>query len=63
MMDFYDFIDSCREEGLTGEEALQEWENAVAERHQQFIEDYYDDPEVQYGWHQQDLIDQRRMEW
>lgn len=62
MMDFYEFIDQCREDGLSGEEALGEWERAVAERHERFLEDYYNDAEVQYGWYQQDMIDQRWME-
>lgn len=34
----------------------------VAEAEEQFLEDYYNSPEVQYGWHQQDLIDMRRRE-
>lgn len=32
------------------------------ERSRQFYEDYYSNPEVQYGWHQQDLIDMYRRE-
>lgn len=36
--------------------------NEAAERHEQMIEDYMNDPMVQYGWAQQDLIDQYRME-
>jgi len=62
MLDFYDFIDSCREDGLTGEEALDEWERACAERQNNFLADYYNDAEAQYGWYQQDLIDLRSME-
>lgn len=62
MLDFYAFIDACREDGLTGEEALDEWYRAVDERHQRFIEDYENSPETQYGWHQQDMIDIRWME-
>ena len=34
----------------------------IAETYEQFLEDYNNDPEVQYGWHQQDLIDMRRRE-
>lgn len=34
----------------------------IAEAEKQFLEDYCNDPEVQYGWHQQDLIDMRHRE-
>lgn len=37
-------------------------ERIAAEEHEQFLEDYANDPEVQYGWHQQDIIDMRRRE-
>ena len=37
-------------------------ERIAEEEREQFLEDYYNDPEVQYGWHQQDLIDMRRKE-
>ena len=37
-------------------------EGIAAEEHEQFLEDYYNDPEIQYGWHQQDIIDMRRRE-
>jgi len=37
-------------------------ERQLAEAEQEFIEDYENSPEVQYGWHQQDLIDMRRRE-
>lgn len=62
MIDFYDFIDNCRNEGLSGEEALSEYERAVAEEKQAFMERYENDPEVQYGWYQQDVIDMYRYE-
>lgn len=32
------------------------------EQHQQFIEDYYNNPMVNEGWAQQDLIDMYRCE-
>lgn len=44
------------------EQYLMDYERAAAERRKQFIEDYENDPEVQYGWYQQDLIDMRRRE-
>ena len=37
-------------------------ERIAAEEQEQFLEDYYNDSEVQYGWYQQDLIDMRRRE-
>lgn len=37
-------------------------ERIAAEEEEQFLEDYYNDPEVQAGWHQQDIIDMRRRE-
>ena len=39
-----------------------ECERITAEEHERFLEDYYNSPEVQYGWHQQDMIDMRRRE-
>lgn len=62
MLDFYSFIDQCREDGLTGDEALDEWERAVSERQRQRIEDYENSPETQYGWYMQDMIDLHWME-
>ena len=43
-------------------EYLKDYERDIAEAQAQFIEDYESDPEVQYGWYQQDLIDLRRRE-
>ena len=37
-------------------------ERIAAEEHEQFLEDYKNDLEVQYGWYQQDMIDMRRRE-
>lgn len=34
----------------------------AAEEEEQFFEDYYDDPEVQAGWRNEDLIWMRRRE-
>lgn len=34
----------------------------IAEEHEQFLEGYSNDPEVQAGWRNQDLIDMRRRE-
>lgn len=60
--EFRDFLDSMEEDGYTLDEALDEWERFRAERHERFIEDYENDPEVLYGWYQQDMIDLRYRE-
>ena len=62
MLDFYDFMELCRDEGLSPEDALDEWDRARAAAKEKFLEDYYDNPETQYGWYQQDLIDMYRRE-
>lgn len=61
-MNFYDFMESCRADNLTPEEAIDEWERTVAKRHTMRIEEYNNDCCVQYGWYQQDMIDLRRRE-
>ena len=61
-MDFYEFMEQCKEEGLMPEEAIREWHRAEADRAEAWMEAYDDDPEVQYGWHQQDVIDMYRRE-
>ena len=37
-------------------------ERIVVEEYEDFLEDYYDNPETQYGWYQQDIIEMRRRE-
>lgn len=44
------------------DKTIRDYQRAEAEAQEQFLEDYYNDPEVQYGWYQQDLIDMRRRE-
>ena len=61
-MDLYEFVQDCMERGLSSEEALNEWNEAVEEQHQRFLDDYYSDPLVNEGWHQQDVIDMYRRE-
>lgn len=39
-----------------------ECERLAAEERQQFIEDYENRPETQYGYYQQDIIDMYRRE-
>lgn len=38
-------------------------ERIAAEEYQQWQEDYYNDPEVQAGWRNQDLCEMRYREW
>lgn len=38
-------------------------ERIAAEEEEQFLEDYYNDPEVQAGWRNQDLCEMRWREW
>ena len=62
MIDIYDFIETCKENGLSTDEARFEYDRAVEEERQQKLEDYYNDPLVHEGWHQQDIIDMYRRE-
>ena len=61
-MNLYNFIESCKEDGLTADEALHEWNKAQAEAEADFLEEYYNSPDTLYGWYQQDVIDSYRME-
>ena len=61
-MNIYEFIDNCREEGLTADEAIAEYETYLAERKQSFYDSYYSDPLVCAGFAQQDTIDTYRRE-
>lgn len=62
MIDIYDFIETCKENGLSTYEAQLEYSKAVEEENERRIEEYYNDPLVQEGWHQQDIIDMYRRE-
>ena len=62
MIDIYEFIEQCKEEGMTSQQAMQELTRYMNESRNRFVEDYYNDPLVQEGWHQQDIIDMYRME-
>ena len=61
-MDFYEFIEDCKANGLSAEEAENEWAVAREERRQAFYESYYSDPYVVCGAIQQDTIDMYRRE-
>lgn len=62
MMGMYEFFRMCEEEGLSASEAMHEWEVYQSERTEAFYEDYYNDPIVNIGWAQQDVIDMYRRE-
>ena len=59
---FRDFLDEMEEDGYSLEDALDEWDRIQNEKSRRFIEAYEDDPTVQYGWYQQDMIDLRYIE-
>lgn len=61
-MDFYEFIEQCKANGLTAEEASREWADACEEKRQAFYDSYYSDPYVVCGAIQQDTIDMYRRE-
>lgn len=60
--DLYDFVECCKDEGLSAAEALEELNRAQAEAEATFIEEYESRPDVCYGWYQQDIIDMYRRE-
>lgn len=61
-MDFVAMVDMLREEGLSDAEINHQINVSMMEAERDFMEDYENDPLVQDGWHQQDLIDMYRME-
>lgn len=62
MINIYEFVEQCQEDGLSAAEALHEYNIAVAEEIERQKEDYYNDPYVHEGWAQQDLIGMYRYE-
>ena len=62
MIDIYEFIETCKENGLSTHEAQIEYGRAVEEERERRLEEYYNDPIVGEGWHQQDIIDMYRRE-
>ena len=58
----YEFVENCKDEGLSEREALDELERTLSERESRLIEEYENDPITQAGWRQQDMIDLRRFE-
>lgn len=61
-MDFYDFMEECKAQGLSASEAINEWEIACEENNARLVEEYENDPMTWEGWHQQDMIDLRYRE-
>ena len=61
-MDFYEFVEECKANGLTADEAMNEWSIALEEKRNSFFESYYSDPYVVCGAIQQDTIDMYRRE-
>lgn len=61
-MDFVYMVDRLRAEGYTADEINHEINRAMAEAEESFFDDYENDPVVQAGWHQQDIIDMYRAE-
>ena len=61
-MDFVYMVDRLRAEGYTTSEINAEICRAMAEAEDAFFESYENDPVVQEGWHQQDIIDMYRSE-
>lgn len=62
MIDYCEIVDQMRAQGYSDSEINHECGKAKAYAEEQFYEDYYNDPVVQQGWHQQDIIDMYRME-
>ena len=61
-MDFVAMVDHLRSEGYSPAEINNQIAMAMEEAHVAFMEDYENDPLVQDGWHQQDIIDMYRRE-
>lgn len=61
-MDFVTMVDTLRAEGFTDAEINRQISISMMEAERDFYEDYYNDPLVQDGWHQQDIIDMYRRE-
>jgi len=61
-MDFVYMVDRLRAEGYTASEINAEISRTIAAAQEAFMEDYENDPVVQEGWHQQDIIDMYRRE-
>lgn len=61
-LDFYEFAEECKAQGMSAHEAETEWYRACDEHEAKLIEDYENDPITWAGWAQQDVIDMYRRE-
>ena len=61
-MSITELVDLYREQGYSDREIDNMVCRDMAMAQEQFIEDYENDPLVQDGWHQQDIIDMYRRE-
>lgn len=61
-MDFVAMVDHLRSEGYSDSEINNQISIAMAEAEEELMEAYEDDPVVQAGWYQQDIIDMYRRE-
>ena len=61
-VNFVEMVDILRSEGLDDSEINHQISVAMMEAERDFIEAYENNPIVQEGWRQQDLIDMYRRE-
>lgn len=61
-INFVEMVDLLRAEGFTDAEINNQISISMMEAERDFLDDYYNDPLVQDGWHQQDIIDMYRRE-
>ena len=61
-MDIYEYMRLCEEQGMDGQEALNQWYIDCEQRRRDFMDDYYTRPDVCAGMAQQDTIDMYRRE-
>lgn len=61
-MSITELVDAYREQGYSDREIDNMVLRDMAMAQEQFVEDYENDPLVQDGWHQQDIIDMYRRE-
>lgn len=62
MINLFDFVEECKAQGMSANEAYSEFCKAVSEEAQEVVSEYENSPETHYGWAQQDTIDMYRRE-
>lgn len=60
MIDVYEYFEACKEAGLSGEEAMEEYQRACAEYREELIEEL--EERQLHTAYQQDMIDMYRFE-